>query len=282
MSTILLTGASGTLGREIAKRLAGSGAPARLALRDPYRLVEGAGALERVRFDFHDPSGFPEALRGVDRVFLLRPPRLADIRRDFDPFLLAMLQADVERVVFLSVRGAERNPLLPHRRIEKLLERSGLAWTHLRPNDWMQNFATVHRDDIRRGELWAPAGRGRTSFVDARDVAEAAAEVLTGQGHERRAYPLTGAEELDLYEAAAVLSETIGRPVAYRNPGVLAFLRHVRATGRPLSLGLVMTGVYTIARLGLASGTTPDLRRLIGRPPTTLRAFAEDHAAVWR
>ena len=218
----------------------------------------------------------------MDRVFLLRPPQLANVRRDFDPFLLAMLRSDVERVVFLSVRGAERNPLLPHRRIEKALERSGLAWTHLRPNDWMQNFATVHRDDIRRGELWAPAGRGRTSFVDARDVAEAAVAVLAGQGHERRAYALTGGEEFDLDGAAAVLSEAIGRPVAYRNPGVLAFLRHVRATGRPLSLGLVMTGVYTIARLGLASGTTPELERLTGRPPITLRAFAADHASVWR
>ncbi len=145
-----------------------------MALRDPSRCVEGAEALERVRFDFHDPSGFAGALRGVDRVFLLRPPQFAKIRRDFEPFLLTVLQAEVERVVFLSVRRAERNPLLPHRRIEKLLELSGLAWTHLRPNDWMQNFATVHRDDIRRGELWAPAGKGRTSFVDARDVAEAA------------------------------------------------------------------------------------------------------------
>ena len=218
----------------------------------------------------------------MGRVFLLRPPQLANIRRDFDPFLVAMLRAEVERVVFLSVRGAERNPLLPHRRIEKLLERSGLAWTHLRPNDWMQNFATVHREDIRRGELWAPAGKGRTSFVDARDVAEAAAAVLTGQGHDRRAYALTGGEEFDLHEAAAVLSEAIGRRVVYRDPGVLAFLRHVRDAGRPLSLGLVMTGVYTAARLGLASGVTPELRGLIGRPPTTLRAFAEDHAAVWR
>ena len=283
MSTIPVTGARGTVGREVAKRLAARGAPARLALRDPSRGVEGAESLERVRFDFHDPSGFAEALDGVDRVFLLRPPQLANIRRDFDPFLLAMLRADVERVVFLSVRGAERNPLLPHRRIETLLERSGLAWTHLRPNDWMQNFATVHRDDIRaRGEIWAPAGKGRTSFVDARDVAEAAAAVLTGEGHERRAYPLTGAEEFDLYGASTVLSEAIGRRVAYRNPSIPAFLRHMRATGRPLSLGLVMTGVYTIARLGLASGVSPELERIIGRPPTTLRSFAGDYASAWR
>ncbi len=283
MPTILVTGASGTVGREVAKRLAARGAPARLALRDPSRGVEGAEALERVRFDFHDPSGFAEALRGVGRVFLLRPPQLADVRRDFDPFLLAMLRAEVERVVFLSVRGAERNPLLPHRRIEKALERSGLAWTHLRPNDWMQNFATVHRNDIRtRGEIWAPAGKGRTSFVDARDVAEAAAAVLTGQGHDRRAYALTGAEELDMDEVAAALSSATGRPVSYRNPGVVAFLRHLWATGRPLALGLAMTGVYTVARLGLAAGVSPELERLIGRPPTAFRSFAEDYAGAWR
>jgi uncharacterized protein YbjT (DUF2867 family) len=283
MPTILVTGASGTVGREVAKRLAERGAPARLALRDPSRDVEGADALERARFDFHDPSGFEGALRGVDRVFLLRPPQLADVRRDFDPFLVAMLQAEVKRVVFLSVRGAERNPLLPHRRIEKALERSGLAWTHLRPNDWMQNFATVHRDDIRtRGEIWAPAGKGRASFVDARDVAEAAAAVLTEEGHGGHAYPLTGGEELDLDEVAALLSQILGRRVSYRNPGVVAFLRHVRAAGRPLSLGLVMTGVYTIARLGLAAGVSPELERLTGRPPTPFRSFAEDHAAVWR
>jgi uncharacterized protein YbjT (DUF2867 family) len=147
----------------------------------------------------------------------------------------------------------------------------------------MQNFATVHQDDIRtRGEIWAPAGKGRTSFVDARDVAEAAAAVLTGQGHDRRAYALTGGEELGLDEIAALLSEAIGRRVAYRDPGVVAFLRHLRGTGPPLALGLVMTGVYTIARLGLAAGVSPELERLIGRPPTTFRSFAEDYAQVWR
>lgn len=279
---ILVTGAGGTVGREVARRLAGR-VPARLALRDPGRAIPGAEGLDTVRFDFRDPSGFASALRGVRRVFLLRPPQLARPRRDFGPFVAAMREAGVEGVAFLSVRGAESNPLLPHRGIERLLEGSGLAWTHLRPNDFMQNFATVHRADIRdRGEIWAPARAGRTSFVDVRDVAEAAVRVLTEPGHERRAYTLTGGEALDLWEAAEVFSEVLERRVVYRNPGVLAFLRHVRATGRPVSLGLVMTGVYTIARLGLAAGVSPDLDGLIGRSPTGLRRFVEDHATVWQ
>ncbi len=278
---ILVTGSSGLVGGEVANRLAPH-APVRLAVRDLAR-DGGADGAERVRFDFLDPGTFEAALRGVAAVFLLRPPRLARAKHDFGPFVAAMRTAGVGRAVFLSVRGAGRNPLLPHRRIEVLLEASGLDWTHLRPNDFMQNFATVHRADIRdHGEIWARAGRGRTSLVDVRDVANAAVRTLTEPGHERRAYTLTGSAAFDLDEVAAVLSAALGRPVAYRNPGTLAFLRHVRAAGRPLAFGLVMTGVYTAARLGLAAEVTPDLARLIGRPPTALQDFVRDYAGVWR
>lgn len=276
---ILITGASGLVGGEVASRLVGR-ATVRLGLRDAARGGDGA---ERVRFDFLDPSTFEAALLGVDRVFLLRPPRLARARHDFGPFVEAMQRAGVRQAVFLSVRGAERNPLLPHRQIEKLLEASSLDWTHLRPNDFMQNFATVHRADIRdRGEIWAPAGQGRTSFVDVRDVAEAAVRVLTEPGHERRAYALTGTGAFSLDEVAAIMTEALDRRIVYRNPGVVAFLRHIHAAGHPLAFGLVMTGVYTVARLGLAATTAPDLEALIGQAPRTLQSFVHDYANSWQ
>jgi len=196
---ILITGAGGTVSREVATALAGR-APVRLALRDTG--LRDAQAPDRVRFDFLDPATFAPALAGVDRVFLLRPPDLARATHDFGPFIAAMRAAAIAQVVFLSVRGAADNPLLPHHRIERLLEKSGLAWTHLRPNDFMQNFATVHRADIRDlGQIWVPAGHGRTSFVDVRDVGEAAARVLTEPGHERRAYTLTGGAAWPSYTA---------------------------------------------------------------------------------
>lgn len=279
---ILITGASGLVGREVASRLAGR-ATVRLALREPSTGVAGFAAAESVRFDFLDPSTFAAALRGIDRVFLLRPPQLARAKHDFGPFVAAMQDAGAEHVVFLSVRGAESNPLLPHRRIERLLEASGLVWTHLRPNDFMQNFSTVHRADIRdHGEIWAPAGRGRTSFVDVRDVAAAAARILISEGHGRQAYTLTGGEALGLDDVAAILSAVLGRRITYRNPGIPRFLQHIRAAGHPIAFGLVMTGVYTVARLGLATGISPDLERLINRSPTSLRSFAEEYAPVWR
>jgi len=181
------------------------------------------------------------------------------------------------------VRGADRNPLLPHHRIERLLERAGLACTHLRPNDFMQNLATVHQADIRdHREIWAPAGRGRTSFVDARDVAAVAARVLTDPGHAGHAYTLTGSEALSMETVAAILSEQLGQVVTYRNPGIPGFLSHLRSTGRLDGLGLVMIGVYTASRLGLAAAVTTDLEKLLGRPPTTLRRFVADNAMAWR
>jgi len=273
---ILVTGASGLVGREVANRLVG---------RVPVRRGLRGGAFEEgaVHFDFLDPSTFEAALHGVARVFMLRPPQLARARHDFGPFIAAMQRAVVQQVVFLSVRGADRNPLLPHRQIEKLLEASGLAWTHLRPNDFMQNFSTVHRADIHdRSEIWAPAGHGRTSFVDVRDVADAAVQILTEKGHKRHAYTLTGNHAFNLDEVAVMLSETLGRQIVYRNPGIPAFLRHLRAAGHPVAFGLVMTAVYTIARLGLAAEVVPDLERLIRRPPTPLRTFINDYANVWQ
>jgi uncharacterized protein YbjT (DUF2867 family) len=281
---ILITGAGGLVGHALAACLPPG--TVRLGLHSipsSPALPAAARQPRPVRFDFHDPATFGPALDGVDRVFLLRPPQLARARRDFGPFVAAMRRVGIRRVVFLSVRGAGRNPLLPHHRIERLVRRSGIDWTFLRPNDFMQNLLTVHCADIQdRGEIWAPAARGRTSFVDVRDVAAAAALVLQGDGHAGRPYTLTGPEALGFGEVAALLSEVAGRIVRYRDPGVLAFVRHMRARGLPPAQVAVMLGVYGAARLGLAAEVSPDLPELLGRPATPFKVFAANHADAWR
>ena len=115
-----------------------------------------------------------------------------------------------------------------------------------------------------------------------RDVAEAAATVLLGEEHAGRAYTLTGPEALSFDEVAMLLSEAVGRSVRYCNPGVLAFVRHMRARGVPTAQIAVMLGVYGVARLGLAAGVSQDLPGLLGRPATPFRAFAATHADAWR
>jgi uncharacterized protein YbjT (DUF2867 family) len=276
---ILVTGATGTVGAAVVRGLLGLGAEPVAAVRNDG---EPTDAPHRVRFDFTEPATYAPALAGADGLFLMRPPAISDAERYVNPVVEAAERAGVRRIAFLSVLGADKNPLLPHHAIERRLEAGALPYVLLRANNFMQNLAEVHADEVRRGEVFVPAGDGRTGFVDARDVGEAAARWLASGAEERAAVPLTGPEALTYGEVAAVLSDVLGRPVRYARPGLLAFLwRKVVEERAPLPFALVMAGVYTTARLGLAARVTDDLSRMLGRPPRRFRDFAEDYRARW-
>jgi uncharacterized protein YbjT (DUF2867 family) len=284
---ILVTGATGPVGGEVVRLLAARGRPVRAGSRrlgkDAGAPRAGPGDVDLVRFDFRDRSTFSAAFRGVGQVFLLRPRRFVDVRRDLRPFLEAALRAGVEHVVFLSLLGAERNPLLPHNRIERLIQRCGMPYTFLRANAMMQTLSDFHREDVReRGEIFVPAGRGRTSFVDARDVAAVAVAALTEAGHLNRAYPLTGGEALDYYQVARTLTEVLSRPVFYRAPSTARFVAVMLRRGHPFSEVAALAALYTVARLGLAATVTGDTAGVLHRPPITLQRFIEDYQDRWR
>ena len=150
----------------------------------------------------------------------------------------------------------------------------------------MQNLSEVHADDVRRGVIAVPAGRGTTAFVDARDVAEVAAAWLAGETPSLGAdlvtpVELTGPEALDYFEVADVLTRVLDRRVVYTRPGAVEFFRRERAHGVPARFAGVMTGLYTTARLGLAGTLTDGVERALGRPPRSLRQFAHDYREVW-
>lgn len=269
---ILVTGASGTAGGAVLAALKGR-ADALAATR------EEPGPGQR-RFDLADPATYAAALDGVRGLFLMLPPGLPKACQRFRALLAQAKTQAVERVAFLSVRNADRLPFLPHRRLEREIEASGLAWTHLRPNDFMQNFATVdlYREGVRAGRLVGPGGKSRTSYIDVRDMGDAAARVLTEPGHENRAYPLTGPEPLTLPEVAQAISAALDRPIRAETPSLPGFYRHARRAGAPRPLALVMTSIGLIARLRLADGVDPPL----SERPRTIHDFARDHAEVWR
>ena len=283
MGPILVTGANGTMGRELVRLLRAGGQPVRAAIHaaSSGQVIPDEG-LHAVTFDFGRPETYATALRDVRALFLLRPPAIADTKAYIDPFITAAARAGVGHVVFLSLLGAERIPVVPHYRIEQSLLAPGMSYTFLRPSFFMQNLSGTHRGEVHRGLIAVPAGRGRTSFVDARDVAAVAARALTEEGHAGRAYPLTGAVALDYDEVAAVLSAVLGRPVLYTNPSLASFVRRQLARRQPVGMTLVMAAIYTTARLGLAATVTPDLANLLGRPPTSLRQFALDYQDCWQ
>jgi uncharacterized protein YbjT (DUF2867 family) len=280
MNTILVTGATGNVGSEVIRAL-GTTAHIRAAVpgaEDRSRLPEG---IDTVRFDFTDPATYAEAFSGVDRVFLMRPPHISD-PKVIAPSIEAARAGGVRQIVFLSLQGAEKNAIVPHAKIEKLLLGAGIPWTFLRPSFFMQNLSGQHRDEIRdRDEIFVPAGNGRTSFIDVRDIAAVAALALTEQGHENTAYTLTGSEALTYDEVAAEISAQVGRTIRYARPGLIPFILRKRREGLKWDYILVMAGIYTTARLGLAGGLTGDVQRLLGRAPITLKQFVQDYREVW-
>lgn len=287
MKPILVTGATGTVGRHLVRSLADDGYPVLAASRSPAsgdtstRQTDASG-VSTVALDFEKPETYGSAFDGVDAMFLVRPPSIVRVWASIFPALDAAANAGVRHVVFLSIQGAESNPLVPHRWIEWKLASMDVGSTVLRPSFFMQNLATRHRAELtQESRIVVPAGDGRTAFIDARDIADVAARVLTERRRAGRAYELTGVEALSYHEVARILTRVLGRPIAYANPSLAAFVRHARAHGRPWPLVLVMSGIYLTARFGLAARTTSAVADLLGRPPRTVREFAEDYAHVW-
>jgi uncharacterized protein YbjT (DUF2867 family) len=274
MKAVLVTGSTGNVGVEVVMRLLKSGTQVHAAVF-PGRgktVPEGAYA---VPLDFEDSTTFAGALDGVDRVFLLRPPQMSDAHA-MRPFIDAIREARIKQVVFLSVQGAGSNPFVPHHGIEQYLKKSGLNWTFLRPSFFMQNLSTTHRADIcERDEVYVPAGKGRTNFIDVADIGEAAAVVLTTSGHDHKSYELTGDQALTYTEVAETLSKACGRQITYPRPSSRQFKERMKAAGHDDEFISVMGSIYAIAKFGMAAGTTDEFQKLVGHKPTTLAEWAK-------
>ncbi|MBW8485868.1 NmrA family NAD(P)-binding protein [Actinomadura parmotrematis] len=271
---VVVTGATGNVGRYVLEDLRERGVPVRAATPHP----RGGAA----RFDWTDAATWRPAFEDASAVFVVRPPQLSDVARDMVPALDEARRLGVRRFVLLSLQGAERNPVVPHHKLERYLRATGDGWTFVRPSFFMQNLSTTHAADVRdHDRIIVPAGGGRTAFVDVRDVAAVAAAALADDAHAGRAYTPTGPDALTYDQVASVLSAELGRPVDYVRPSALQYWWHARRTGMPPAMALVTLGIYTTARLGLAAGLTGDVERVTGRPPRALARFAHDERAAW-
>ena len=239
-------------------------------------------------FDFFDRTTWADALRGVDRLFLLFPlPGNRAAREAVIPFVEAAQAAGCRHVVYVSVFGADRAKFIPHYKVEAALMASSMSWTLLRCGFFMQNLhrsiSTHGSDIVERGELFIPAGRGLTSFIDARDAADVAALALTDPAARRNAiHHLTGSAALSMDQVAAALSTALGYPVTYVHPGLVRFAARLRRRGVGWDAIGFMAAVYTLTRLGQNQPITAEVQQLLGRPPRTLEQFLSDSAWRWQ
>lgn len=282
---ILVTGATGKVGRELVRRLLDTAVDVRAATRRPDRARELLGPdVEVVELDYDRTETYDEAVQWADRVFLVPPPFDPEGDERLVPFLDWAVSSGSDHLVLLSAAGISDLDHVALRRIERRIERIGVPYTFLRPNIFMQNFAAgfVARRIRESGAFQLTGGAGKVSFVDSRDVAAAAAAVLTGDDHVDRCYTLTGPEALDHAQVAEILATAAGRPVRYEPVDEERMREILREEGWHEAHAGVFLDLLASIRNQERAAISPDLPFLLRRDPTPMRQFAEEHAQTWR
>lgn len=284
MGKILVTGFTGNVGSFVGKYLKEKGINFKAAVRNVEKAIERYGSdIEYVEFDFEKSSTFDKALEDVDKIFLMRPPAVSDATKYVKPFIEKAKEKGIKQIVFISLMGIEHNPLPPHYKIEKFIVESGIPYTFLRPSFFMQNLGTTHRFDIKENkDLFIPAGKSKSSFIDTRDIGEAAAKVLIEDNHLNKAYTLTGPEALDYYEVAEIFSKALGKKIIYSNPSPLRFRKVMITRGIDKTFANVMVGLYMSTKMGMAKKVTSELEKLLGRKPTSVEKYIQDYIDCWK
>jgi uncharacterized protein YbjT (DUF2867 family) len=281
---ILVTGASGTIGSEVLRRLAGTGEVVRAMTRDASRVRTSPG-IDIVHGDFEDPASLAQAVAEATTVFLLAAPGSWIARHDL-AMLDAARAAGVRKVVKLSAIGTDamdhlnegrHSPAGWHLPGEQAVQASGMAWTLLRPSGFASN-ALRWADAIRAGDpVPNMTGTGTLGIIDPRDVAAIAVEALISSKHEGQTYTLTGPELLSVPDQAARLEEVLGYPVKTVDVPLDVAREQMLAAGMDSSVVDVAIDGRKFVRAGGGATLTDDVERALGRAPTTFEAWARDH-----
>jgi uncharacterized protein YbjT (DUF2867 family) len=265
VETILVTGASGTVGSEVINQL--SSATADANIRAGAHSIEGikkvvkSDIVEPIQIDYNKPDTLKDALKDVDKVFLLTPFQ-SDMVELSSNFLKEIENAgNIKHIVKLSVMGADSEPGIIgsrlHRQVEKMIENTGIPFTFLRPNFFMQNFVNFFSQTIKEQDaFYLPAEDGKVSFVDVRDIASVAVQILTKNNdgrHHGKAYNITGPEAISYGDVARILSEQLRKKISYVNISEDDARKGMKDTGADDWTINYMMELFNIIRVGYLS-----------------------------
>ncbi len=273
---ILVLGATGNVGRPLVNALLARGEAVKGASRSG-KPVDGA---EGVVFDIADPMTFPHAFEGVDRAFVMLPGGYTEAKALLLPVIEAAATRGV-KVVLQSVLGVDADDSIPYRQAEIALEKSGVRWVVLRPNWFTDNFINYWKPGIdAAGVIAVPAADGKSSFIDVRDIADSAAAALTSDRFDGKAFNLTGPEALGYSEAAALISDAIGKPVAYQAIDDETFVGILVGAGVPEVYARFLASIFYPVREGWTAVVTNDVQTLASHPARSVAAWVKENAAA--
>ena len=283
MIKVLITGATGNVGKEVIKSL--QNIDHQLNIYAGVRNLNEDGIIlsnynvKFLLFDFTDFKTYNMALEGCDILFLLRPPQISEVEKYFKPIIEACKENKVKHIVFLSVQGVEKSKIIPHHKIEKLIVESKISYTFLRPAYFMQNFTTTLRNDlVNKNQIYLPAGKARFTLIDVRDIGSVSAAILTKSSqHINKSYELTCKEKLTFLDMARVLSAILETDIQYKSPNLINFFLTKRKEKVPTMLILVMMMLHYFPRFQKEPEITDWVEKILSRQPTTFEQYVTDN-----
>lgn len=279
---ILITGASGNVGSEVLRQAVAAGLQVRAAFQSADKAKAAPPGVATVLMDYSQPETVRAALRDIERVLLVGPPT-ANVAEMEANLVREAKRSGTRHIVKLSAMGG-RKATFPslHRDSEVNIEASGIAYTFLRPNGFMQNFVNYNAPTIKsQNAFYAAQGNGAVSHIDIRDIGAAAVKVLAGIGHEGNAYTLTGPEALTNSQVAEKLSRASGRQIQYVDLPPSDMKKALLGAGVPEWSVDALLNLQALYKAGGASSVDPTLEQLIGRKATSFDQFARDYASAF-
>lgn len=282
MTNVFVSGATGNIGKALIRHL--------LSTTGGHKIIAGVRSPERAtpqfsaspdlafrEFDFEKPETFLNALSEIEILFLLRPPHISGVEKVFLPLLKCAAKAGIQRVVFLSVQGADKNKVIPHHTIEKLIASLGFDYIFIRPSYFMQNLTTTLLSDILEHQtITLPAGKAKFNWIDVDNIGEATAFLINEfDAHKNKAFEITGRENMDFSAVANLLSDILGTTIRYKNLDPVRFYFKKRREGIPRAFVLVMIMLHFLPRFQKAPKLSDDFEKLTGKAPTSLKEFVK-------
>jgi uncharacterized protein YbjT (DUF2867 family) len=282
---ILVTGASGNVGKAVLSEVARSGAKHKAMYRSANEAAKAPAGAEGVLADFAKRETLALALRDVDAIYLVCSP-IPDLVQLETNMIDACVTAGVKHIVLNSALGAgDYSKSYPswHRKVEDKLKSTGISFTVLRPNSFHQNVVAFFAPSIRaQGVFYSSVRDARVSFLDVRDIAVVAAKALAGGEHSGKTYELNGPESLTYAELGEKISKHAGRAVQYVNIPVEAQRKAMLEQGMPAWQVDALLDLQEYYVSGKGGAVDPLLQKLLGRAPVTMDRFLAEFAVEFR